>query len=182
MDDLSLYLLDIVQNSLKAEADTLNISIEEDTGLNRLTMIIADNGSGMNEEVLAQVLSPFFTTRTTRSVGLGLSFLKMAANLADGDLTIESKVDQGTIVTAWFTLNHINTPPLGNLAETIYTIIIHPQLKDLKYVHIYDHQNFIFDLGTITTILDGVPLTDYQVMKYLKSYINDNVDYLRRKL
>jgi hypothetical protein len=174
--------LDIVQNAFKANADALTILINENQQNNSLSMIIKDNGEGMSTEESEAALSPFYTTRTTRKVGLGLPFLKMAANLSSGDLSIVSEKGVGTTVTVWFTKNHINTPPLGNIAETIYTIMIHPKLKDLKYIHTIDDQSFTLDYGTIINILDGVPLTDLQVMTYLKSYINDNVDYLRRQL
>jgi len=182
MDDLSLYLLDIVQNSLKAEADSITITLNENSLTNLLTLTIQDNGCGMSESEVTQAVSPFYTTRKTRKVGLGLPFLKMAANLADGDLTIASQKGIGTKVIVTFVLNHVNTPPLGNMGETIYTIMIHPQLKDLKYVHTYDDRVFTVDLGTILTLLDGVPLTEYAIMNYLKSYINDNVESIRRHL
>jgi len=182
MDDLSLYLLDIVQNSFKAEANLLSITIDENTRKNLMTLTIQDNGYGMSEAQALQSISPFYTTRTTRKVGLGLPFLKMAANLADGDLTIASIEGIGTTVSITFVLNHVNTPPLGDIGETLYTILIHPQLKELKYIHTCDDREFTLELGTIMTLLDGVPLTELTIMKYLKSYINDNVELIRRQL
>jgi len=136
----------------------------------------------MSREVLSQVTDPFFTTRNTRTVGLGIPFLKMATNLSDGDLTIESTLGMGTIIQATFQLNHINTPPLGAIEDTLFILMIHPELKDLKYKHVVDDSTFTFDLGTIYSILDGVPLTEPSIMSYLKSYIKDNIINLRRTL
>lgn len=182
MNDLSLYLLDIVQNSLSAHADQVDIQIIEDLLTNQLTMIVTDNGQGMSEEMISQVTDPFFTTRTTRKVGLGIPFLKMAANLAEGDLSITSSINQGTTLKAYFQLNHINTPPLGDMTETLFILMIHPDLKELKYSHQVGTESFDFSSGTFKAILDGVPLTEPQVMSYLKSYINDNIKKLRRAL
>lgn len=182
MNDLSLYLLDIAQNSIAAKASIIEISIEENTKNNLLSLMIKDNGSGMSSEVLSQVTDPFFTTRNTRTVGLGIPFLKMVTNLSDGDLTIESTLGMGTIIQATFQLNHINTPPLGAIEDTLFILMIHPELKDLKYKHVVDDSPFTFDLGTIYSILDGVPLTEPSIMSYLKSYIKDNIINLRRTL
>lgn len=182
MNDLSLYLLDIAQNSFAAKASIIEISIEENTKNNLLSLMIKDNGSGMSSEVLSQVTDPFFTTRNTRTVGLGIPFLKMVTNLSDGDLTIESTLGMGTIIQATFQLNHINTPPLGAIEDTLFILMIHPELKDLKYKHVVDDSTFTFDLGTIYSILDGVPLTEPSIMSYLKSYIKDNIINLRRTL
>ncbi len=182
MNDLSLYLLDIAQNAIAAKASILEITLLEDTTKNLLSLTIKDNGIGMSEETLAKVTDPFFTTRTTRTVGLGIPFLKMASNLALGDLTIESNLGMGTTLNTYFQLNHINTPPLGDITETLYILMIHPELKDLKYSHSVDGMSFDFDSGTIKTILDGVPLTEPSIMAYLKSYINTNIQKLRRTL
>ncbi len=182
MNDLSLYILDIAQNSLSAHADMIEISICEDILANQLTLIVKDNGQGMSEEMVAQVTDPFFTTRTTRKVGLGIPFLKMAANLAEGDLSVTSIVSQGTTLKVNFQLNHINTPPLGDMTETLFILMIHPDLKELKYSHQVGTERFEFSSGTFKAILDGVPFTEPQVMAYLKSYINDNIMKLRRAL
>ena len=182
MNDLSLYLLDIAQNSLVAKASMIEISIEENTSNNLLSLTIQDNGIGMSKEMVSRVTDPFFTTRNTRTVGLGIPFLKMASNLALGDLTIDSIEGKGTTIQATFELNNINTPPLGDIAETLFILMIHHQLKELKYNHAIGDLTFTFDLGTIHSILDGVPLTEPSIMMYLKSYITDNIIELRRTL
>ena len=182
MNDLSLYLLDIVQNSLSAKADIIEIHLIEDSTTNQLTMIVKDNGQGMSKETIAQVIDPFFTTRTTRKVGLGIPFLKMASDLALGDLTIDSSIDSGTTIKAWFQLEHSNTPPLGDITETLFILMIHDSLKDLKYVHQFNTNRFEFCSGTFKAILDGVPFTEPTVMTYIKSYLNENINNLRRTL
>lgn len=182
MNDLSLYLLDIAQNSIAAKADIIEITIVEDFDGNRLELTIKDNGTGMSDEVIQLVADPFYTTRTTRRVGLGIPFLKMAANLANGDLEISSELGKGTIIKTWFELNNVNTPPLGDITETLFILMIHPEIKDLKYVHRYQMDTFEFSSSTIKDILDGVPFTEPSVMTYLKSYLNDNIKKLRRLL
>lgn len=182
MNDLSLYLLDIAQNSIAAKADIIEITIVEDFDGNRLELTIKDNGTGMSDEVIQLVTNPFYTTRTTRRVGLGIPFLKMAANLANGDLEISSELGKGTIIKTWFELNNVNTPPLGDITETLFILMIHPEIKDLKYVHRYQMDTFEFSSSTIKDILDGVPFTEPSVMTYLKSYLNDNIKKLRRLL
>ncbi len=182
MNDLSLYILDIAQNSIAAKASMIEISIEENTKNNLLSLNIKDNGQGMSNEVLSKVTDPFFTTRNTRTVGLGIPFLKMASNLAEGDLIIDSSIGLGTVIETTFKLNHINTPPLGAIEDTLFVLMIHPELKDLKYKHVVDDSTFTFDLGTIYSILDGVPITEPSIMTYLKSYIKDNIFNLRRTL
>ena len=182
MNDLSLYILDIAQNSLSAKADIIEITIDEDVIHNKLEIIIKDNGTGMSEETIQLVTDPFYTTRTTRRVGLGIPFLKMAANLANGDLEISSQIGLGTTIKAWFELDHVNTPSLGDIEETLFILMIHPELKDLKYVHRYQNDTFEFSSGAIKDILDGVPFTEPSVMTYLKSYLNDNIKKLRRTL
>lgn len=182
MNDLSLYILDIAQNSIAAKASIIEITIEENSLKNLLTLTIKDNGQGMSCEVLSKVTDPFFTTRNTRTVGLGIPFLKMASNLAKGDLTINSSKGLGTSIETTFKLNHINTPPLGAIEDTLFILMIHPELKDLKYKHVVDDSTFTLTLGTINQILDGVPLTEPSIMTYLKSYIRDNINKLRRTL
>jgi hypothetical protein len=182
MNDLSLYILDIAQNSIAAKASIIEIIIEENASKNLLSLTIKDNGIGMTKEIISKVTDPFFTTRNTRTVGLGIPFLKMASNLAEGELTIDSTLGLGTSIEATFKLNHINTPPLGAIEETLFLLMIHPELKDLKYNHVVDDSTFTFNLGTINSILDGVPLTEPSIMTYLKSYIKDNIINLRRTL
>jgi len=123
MDDLSLHILDVVENSITAEAGRVRILIAEDTTRDLLTLEIEDDGKGMDAETRAKVLDPFYTTRTTRRVGLGLPFLAQAAQEADGSLEVASEPDRGTTVRAVFRASHPDRRPMGDIAQTLSVIV-----------------------------------------------------------
>jgi len=130
MEDLSLHILDVVENSVEANASKIVIKIIEEKSKDSLVIEIKDNGRGMNRETINKVLDPFYTTRTTRKVGLGLSFLAQAARESNGDFEINSKVGEGTEVKATFQYSHIDRKPIGNMNDTIVTLIIsHPEIN-----------------------------------------------------
>lgn len=130
MQDLSLHVLDIVENSIDAGAKNVEISIREDRERDVLTIEIADDGRGMNEAVLKKAADPFWTTRTTRRVGLGLSLFEQAARMTGGAFTIDSRPGVGTTVTARFQHSHIDRKPLGDMADTLLTLIVsHPGVE-----------------------------------------------------
>jgi signal transduction histidine kinase len=133
MQDLSLHILDIVENSISASARRIEIKIEENPKKDLLVLEIKDDGKGMDEQSLKKALDPFFTTRTTRRVGLGLSLLAQAARQSDGEMEISSAPDKGTVVKATFRFSHPDRKPMGDITETIGTIVAgHPEI-DLLY-------------------------------------------------
>ena len=115
MRELSLNVLDIAQNSIAAGASVITMTVEEDAGADRLTLSVEDNGCGMTSEQLERVRDPFYTTRTTRPVGMGIPLFRMAAEATGGSLSITSKPGAGTTVTAVFGLSHIDRLPLGDV-------------------------------------------------------------------
>ena len=130
MEDLSLHILDIVENSVAASTSRVEIVIDEDSEKDSLTLTIRDNGKGMDEEIQKKVLDPFYTTRTTRKVGLGLPLLAQAAKQSGGNLELQSRPGQGTTVKAVFQLSHPDLKPMGDISETIQTILAgHPELQ-----------------------------------------------------
>jgi signal transduction histidine kinase len=140
MQDLSLHILDIVENALTASATRIEIDIVEETARDLLTLRITDNGKGMDTEMRAKALDPFFTTRTTRRVGLGLPLLAQAAREAGGSLELSSEPGQGTTVFARFQLSHPDRKPLGDMGETLRAILIGRPELDLKFEHVRDQQ------------------------------------------
>lgn len=126
MQELSMNVLDVAENSVAAGATLVAITLSIDTAAKRMTLTITDNGRGMPPEMAARVTDPFCTTRKTRKVGLGLPFLKMAAEMTGGALSIESTVGKGTCVTAWFTLGHIDLAPLGDMSATVAGSTVQP--------------------------------------------------------
>ncbi len=178
MKELSLNVLDIVENSTKAKATLVLIHIEEDSEL--LTLRICDNGCGMKEEILHGVIDPFYTTRTTRSVGLGIPLLKMAAEQTGGGISITSRhesehpTSHGTEVVARFYKQHIDFTPMGDIISTVTTLIQgHPEI-DFEFRHNSDHFNVLLDTRQMREILGTeIPLNDPEILTWIAQYLKD---------
>ena len=175
MNELSLHILDICQNSIKANATLIKVIINEDIAQNTFEIVIEDNGCGMNEKTLSEVADPFFTTRTTRKVGLGVSLFKMAAEMTNGSFEIKSKENEGTRVYAVFEHNHIDRAPLGNIADTISILVLNEANIDIYYEHKYNVQNYIFDTREVKKVLDEIPFTNYEVITWIKNNIKEGI-------
>ncbi|MBQ9229192.1 MAG: ATP-binding protein [Eubacterium sp.] len=177
MKELSLNILDVAENSVKAGAALTEILIEEDE--TQLTLRIRDNGCGMTEEQVRAVIDPFYTTRTTRSVGLGVPLLKLAAEQTGGSFTIESKAQtahpdsHGTTVTARFHKQHIDYTPLGDVAASVVTLIQgHPD-ADFYFCHKTAKGQVTLDTRELRQVLEGVPLNTYDVIKWMEEYLQE---------
>ena len=181
MPELALHILDLVQNSVSAGAARVVVTICYDTAADTLLISIEDDGKGMPPELLARVESPFATTRTTRKVGLGLPFLKMAAEMTGGALSIESTVGKGTCVTAWFTLGHIDLAPLGDMSATVAGLIQCSPDIDFVYTVQADGEQFAADTRELRAVLDGVPLSEPSVALWLREYLAENTEQLLQK-
>ena len=135
MEDISLHILDIVENSIVAKAKRIEIRVIEDIEENLFIVEIEDDGEGMDEATVKRVLDPFFTTRTTRKVGLGLPMLAQSAKESGGNIEISSQVGKGAKVKATFQYNHPDRRPLGSMKETLITLVSsHPEI-DFIYEH-----------------------------------------------
>ena len=178
MRELSLNILDIAQNSIVAGASLTEILVKEDTVRNELLIGIYDNGKGMTEEQVRNVQDPFFTTRTTRKVGMGIPLFKMAAEQTGGSFTITSQVGVGTKVEALFKTDSIDFTPLGDMASTISTIVCMNEDKDFIYTRKVDDVEFKFSSADIKTILDGVPLSEPSVINWVEGYISEQTEQL----
>jgi anti-sigma regulatory factor (Ser/Thr protein kinase) len=175
MRELSLNVLDIAQNSISAGASLITLLVDEDTAENRLTLTIADNGRGMTPEQLEQVRDPFYTTRTTRKVGMGIPLFRMAAEMASGDLTIQSQIGVGTTVTAKFELRHIDRMPLGDMNGTVSTLIrLNPEL-DFLYRYTVDGTVYELDTRELRVVLDGVSLSEPDVMTWIDAHMEEGI-------
>ena len=176
MPDISLNILDVANNSVTAGAMLTEIDITADTAADTLEVMISDNGKGMSEEQVMQVADPFFTTRTTRKVGLGIPFLKMAAELTGGSFGIESTPGKGTKLKAVFGLAQIDRMPLGDIASTM-TALVGPN-PDIDFILRYrvDANGFGLDTREMRNILDGIPLSEPEVLGYIAGFINENID------
>ena len=177
MKDLSLNLLDIAENSVKAGATLTQLLITEQDGV--LTFQVVDDGCGMTEEVLNGVTDPFYTTRTTRKVGLGLPLLRMAAEMTGGRMEVASRHkdshpdNHGTAVTAVFHTDHIDCPPVGDLVATVTTLIQgHPD-TDFHFIHTMGEKQVELDTRQLREILGEVSLAEYEVLQWISGYLSD---------
>lgn len=171
MRELSLHILDVLQNSLEAGASKVTLTIEEDLRTDRLTITVTDNGRGMDADTVTKVLDHFFTTRTTRHVGLGLPLFAAAAKRCNGDLVVESKPGQGTTVRATFQHSHIDRAPLGDIRNTILSFLLAARPVDLHYIHRVNDRQFEFDTADIRAELGNVPLSHPAVRDWLSEFI-----------
>ncbi|HEX7394223.1 MAG TPA: ATP-binding protein [Anaerolineaceae bacterium] len=182
MRELALHLLDIAENSVAAQAKNITLTVVENISTNRLRMTVEDDGKGMDNLMIAQVVDPFVTSRTTRKVGLGIPLLKAAAEACDGFLNITSAVDQGTTVVVEFQHSNIDRMPLGDLSGTILTLVIaFPQIH-WKFDYRVNDKKFEFDDQTIKEILNGVPLTEPDVLAYIRKLLQEGVSEIKSEL
>lgn len=175
MLELSLHVLDIVNNSIKAKATLIEIEINEQIAKNTLSISIKDNGCGMDEDFLRTVKDPFKTTRTTRKVGMGLSMFEAAAEATGGKLELSSKKNVGTTVVATFTHNHIDRQPIGNMAETMLTLVCGNEDIDFIYRHIKDDKEFLLETAQIKEILGDVSFSNPEITLWLKEYVEEGL-------
>jgi anti-sigma regulatory factor (Ser/Thr protein kinase) len=178
MKDLSMHIIDIVQNSLEAGATTVKLLITEDTGKDNFTIEIADNGRGMDEETMAKVIDPFFTTRKTRRIGLGVPLLKAAAERCDGSLELDSSPGKGTRVIAIFRHSHIDRAPLGNIIDAVVNLVVSSPELDLFFCHKINDQEITFDAKELREQLEDVPLSNPAVMGWIKKYLTESYNDL----
>jgi hypothetical protein len=194
MRELSLHILDALENSLEAGATAIELTIEEDMRADRLTITIRDNGRGMSKAQLDRVFDPFFTTRTTRHVGLGVPLFKAAAQRCNGDLTVTSQPGEGTTLLATFQHSHIDRAPLGDIQGTLLAVILaaasdvppHPVIpsearnliRNIHYLHRVDGQEFEFSTADMRAELGEIPLTLPPVRKWLQEFIAEGEEKL----
>jgi len=173
--ELSLHLLDIAENSISAGASRIVISVREDLVADELWLEVTDNGKGMSEEMVAKVLDPFVTTRTTRKVGLGIPLLKQAAEACNGFLEVESELGKGTRLTAKFQHSHIDRMPLGDLEDTMITLLLGTPAVNWVFNYQYNDQCFEFDDTEVKEALGDMPLSDFRVIEFLSNTISDGI-------
>ena len=176
MTELALNVLDVTENSVRADASLVHVSVAVDTTADRMVILIEDDGCGMTAEQVASVEDPFFTTRTTRKVGLGIPFYKYAALATGGDFSITSEVGVGTKVRAEFVLSHVDRMPLGDMCSTMHTLITFNTHIDFVYTYTVDDRSFTLDTREFKEILEGVPLNEPEVSSYIEAFLIENTE------
>ncbi len=184
MKELSLNILDITENSTKAGATLVKIGIDETDEL--LTITISDNGSGMKADTLLSVSNPFFTTRTTRKVGMGIPLFRFAAEQTGGALTIESRHAEefpdchGTTVKATFNKRHIDFTPLGDIISTVTTLIQGHPTVDFLYTHSFGDGQVTLDTRELREVLGEVPLDTFEVIIWIRDNLAEQYEVFNK--
>ncbi|SMO74983.1 Histidine kinase-, DNA gyrase B-, and HSP90-like ATPase [Saccharicrinis carchari] len=175
MRDISMHLLDIVGNSVRAGAALVEVSVIENTNEDTMVLIVKDNGCGMDKETIAKAMDPFFTSRTTRKVGMGIPLLQQNAQLTGGNVLIESQPGNGTLLTATFIRSHIDRPPMGDLPGTLSLMVAGNPNVDFCFTYRINEQEYIFNSRSVKSVLDGVEISQAPVIKFIKEMINENL-------
>lgn len=171
MRDLSMHVLDIAQNSIRAGAKLVTVAFTLD-GAGRLALSVADDGCGMSRELLDRVTDPFTTTRTTRKVGLGIPMLKQSAEMSGGAFSIVSEPGAGTTVTASFMTDNIDCIPMGDMCDTLLTLVVlNPDMPDFLFTADGRGRSASFDTRVVREALSGVPLNEPDVIEWIKQSI-----------
>lgn len=174
-------MLDLVQNSLAADAQHIVIEIDEDLEANRLELMVADDGCGMSKQQCQQVADPFFTTRSARRVGLGLSLLAAAAERTGGKMRVISQPGVGTTVEAEFVYDHIDRAPLGDMSLTLLSLVALDDECGFTYWHRRGEKEFCLRSQDLRRELGAIPLSHPQVAIWLRDYVRQLEEFLEVK-
>ena len=176
MRELSLNVMDVAQNSVRADANLVTITVTESDKSDSLTISIADDGCGMTEEQVSQVIDPFFTTRTNRKVGLGVPLFKLSAEQTGGSFDIKSELGKGTVTTASYVKSHVDMTPLGDINSTVSILIrCNPDI-DFVFTRTTDKGSFTLDTRELRVVLEGVPLDTPDVLEWIEQYLKENTE------
>ena len=173
MEDLSLHILDIAENSVAAKADKIEIRILEEKDKDLLSVEVIDNGVGMDKATLEKALDPFYTSKTVRRFGFGLSLLSEAAKAANGHLSVQSKKGEGTRIKADFQYSHIDRQPLGDIGQTIITLIIGNPEIDFIFEHIKNGHTYSLDTRKIKKDLNEMPINSLTGIRMLRKNLEE---------
>ena len=178
MKYLSDHILDIVNNSIRANATLIEIDITEDISNDIYSLTIKDNGDGMSQEEIQKAIDPFYTSRTYRKVGLGLPLLKQNTERTGGKFHIDSSPKNGTIIKSVFKHKNIDRPTIGNISETLIIIITGTPEIDIVYSHHINTKQFIFDTREIKKELGNISISNLEVRHFMQEMINENLELI----
>lgn len=178
MDDICAHITDIAANSISAGAKNIVVSIEKSVENNKLYLKISDDGRGMDKETAAKVIDPFFSTKTGRKVGLGIPLLKGTAETCGGHFSLNSSPGVGTEIEVSFMLDHPDLPPLGKLKDTMLMLVVTNPEVNYSFNIKTDKNNFLFDTVEINKMLDGMPINNPEVIKFLTIYLDENLEFI----
>lgn len=174
LPEISLNILDVAENSVKAKAKNICIKVSCDIPADSLVVVIKDDGCGMSEEELKRVCDPFFTSRTTRRIGLGVPFFKQSAESSGGSFKIESEKGRGTKVTATYVLSSIDRMPMGDLPATVHQLITQHQDCNILFEYLLNGEGFSLSTDDLREILGDADLSEPEISKYVKDFLSEN--------
>ncbi|HIU32583.1 MAG TPA: ATP-binding protein [Candidatus Caccousia avistercoris] len=179
MRELALNVMDVAQNSISAGASLIQLTVEEDSRADRLSITLEDNGCGMTEEQVKSVVDPFYTTRTTRKVGLGVPLFKMEAEMTGGSFAIRSQKGKGTVLTAVFVPSHVDMIPLGDIGGTVHLLITCNPERDFVFRRRRDGAEFALDTRELRQVLgESVPLNAPEVSQWIQGFLEEQTALL----
>ncbi|PKM50242.1 MAG: ATP-binding protein [Firmicutes bacterium HGW-Firmicutes-7] len=179
MKELSLHILDIAQNSVRAKAKNIEITVKELIKENILEFSIEDNGTGIPNEIFKTIKDPFTTSRTTRKVGLGIPFLNDTCILCSGHLDIQTEIGKGTILKAYMMYDHIDRPPLGDITSTIVGLVTSNEDINIHYRHFFNNNIFEFETNEIKDVVGEIPLADINIYQWMKEFVKENIQEIQ---
>lgn len=187
MREIALHLMDIAENSVAAGGQNIRIEVHEDLKSDLLTTCITDDGRGMDAETAKNVMDPFYTTRTTRKVGLGIPLFKLAAEMSEGGLSLVTESGKGTKIEAYFRHSHIDRMPLGDISSTFLALLV--SRPEIHWVFIYQTtdkngnvDNFEFDDAELKNELSDMPITEPEILKFVRGLIEEGVQASARQI
>jgi hypothetical protein len=175
VEDICFHLVDLVQNSVAAGAGNIRLSIVESEDRDTLDLEVADDGRGMDDQTLEKVQDPFFTTKGFKKVGLGIPLLKATAQTCRGDFGIHSEVGRGTEVRASLQRSHLDCPPLGNLEETLLSLLVSLDQVDMQFSYRSERGEFSISSGAIRLQVGELHLSHPDVYQFLREYIHEGL-------
>lgn len=181
MKDISLHVLDIVQNSISAKATLIEVAIKDLDQKNEYTVTIKDNGKGIPPDILETITDPWTTTRRTRKVGLGIPLFKQNAELTGGTFQITSEINKGTQLCAQFINDHIDRLPSGDLSGVYLMLVTANPKLEFVFSHQTDCGEFVFDTREVKQILGDVSLNESSIRTFLKEMLQENIQELYQK-
>jgi anti-sigma regulatory factor (Ser/Thr protein kinase) len=179
VEDISLHILDIAENSIRADATRIEILLARDAKRDSLRVEVNDNGRGMDPGTLARVRDPFFTTKGKRT-GLGIPLLAQAAEQTNGTVSIDSAPGKGTRVSITFTWSHVDRPAIGNMADTLLALITGHADREYVYEEREDGRFFRFDTREIKDQLGEVPIDAPEAIAAIRELLNENMRFAGR--
>lgn len=175
LQDIAMHILDLGQNSIRANAKLVKIELMVEDEKDILSLMIEDDGCGMDEDTMERALNPFYSSRATRNIGLGLPFMKELSELCNGSFRLISKVNQGTRLEVTLQKSHWDTPPFGDIGEAFMLLV---QAKsEIDFLFHYRHKtDFYVDTREVKSQLADVSIAEFEILMWLKEYINENIN------